>query len=406
MRGEEALTGMPEGGRMVVRPELIERFNADHADSVCTAFLIMRFSEKRVYAQIHEALKRAFESLGIRLLRADDLAYSDDLFENVRLYADRCKFGVAVFDRIEGDYFNPNVSLEVGYMLGREKPILLLKDASINVLPSDLLGKLYVELNVHDPADGLRDRVQKWIDDNRINPCSKRLSVVLRLHIPRWEYAATKDLVAGIPLFVSNAGPAYYRGIRPSGENFIVDYDVSTKFAAELKRKHRQGDFSYLAGLTIIEIESSDDQPELLDYIYVDRASENFEVQYCFLESFAEFGDLAQRAKQYIGPITADVKQCSIFLARRDGLLYIHSNFLLPRKIYPTKMLASRLDGIEYVLPLVTNSTCRTFQQDDRLALAHMLHVNYIVDSSFGDDLPFSDMMGATKIRRIKAAAH
>lgn len=384
-----------------MRQELIEKFRADHADSVCTAFLIMRFSSKRIYEQIQETLESIFDTLGVRLLRADDKAYSDDLFENVRLYADCCSFGVAVFDRIESDYFNPNVSLEVGFMLGRQKPVLLLKDDTIQVLQADLVGKLYLPFNIHELHDGLNERIRKWLDDNSINPCSKRLSVILKLHIPRWEYAATKDLVEGIPLFITNAGPANYKGIRKSGENFIIDYDVSNKFSAELKKMHLRGDFSYLAGLSIIDIETSDEQAPLLDYIYVDRKSENYEVQYCFLECFEEFEDLAVRAKKYIGMLTREIKECTIFVARRDGLLYFHSNFLLPNRVYPTKLLASKLDGIEYVLPLVTNSNARSWKEDEKLAVCHMLHVTYVIDSSFGDKLPFPDMMGATKVVRI-----
>jgi len=165
-----------------MRQELIEKFRADHSDSVSTAFLIMRFSSKRQFGQIHDALRSAFSELGVRLLRADDKTYSEDLFENVRLYADCCSFGVAVFDRIEGEYFNPNVSLEVGFMLGRQKPVLLLKDETMQVLPSDLVGRLYVPLNVHEPLAGLGERLRKWLDDNAINSsfCTRRRACLLQ----------------------------------------------------------------------------------------------------------------------------------------------------------------------------------------------------------------------------------
>ena len=384
-----------------MRQELIEKFRADHSDSVSTAFLIMRFSSKRQFGQIHDALRSAFSELGVRLLRADDKTYSEDLFENVRLYADCCSFGVAVFDRIEGEYFNPNVSLEVGFMLGRQKPVLLLKDETMQVLPSDLVGRLYVPLNVHEPLAGLGERLRKWLDDNAINPCSKRLSVVVRLQVPYWEYAATRDLVAGIPLFVRDAGPAYYKGIRKAGENFVIDYDVSCRFSEELKKMHQRGDFSRLAGLSIVEIEASDEQPALLDYLYVDRKSEEFEVQYCFLEAFEDFIDLAQRAKKCIGGLTREIKDCVIFISRRGGLIYVHSNFLLPNRLYPTKFIAPRLEGVEFVLPLIINSKARSIRDDERLAAAHMLHVTYVVDSVFGDKMPFGDMMGALKIKRL-----
>jgi len=35
-------------------------------------------------------------------------------------------FGIAIFERLTSDIFNPNVSLEVGYMMAMHKPILYL----------------------------------------------------------------------------------------------------------------------------------------------------------------------------------------------------------------------------------------------------------------------------------------
>ena len=362
----------------------------------------MRFSSKKAYGRIHETLRDTFKELGVNLLRADDKSYSDDLFENIRLYADCCSFGVAVFDRIENDYFNPNVSLEVGLMIGRQKPILLLKDDTIQVLPTDLVGKLYVPLNIHEPEDGLKDRLRKWMDDNGINPCSKRLSVVVDLQIPRWEYSHAKDLIAGIPLFVSNAGPAYHKGIRKDDEFFVLDYDVSEKFSRAFVSMFQAGDFHHLAGISIVNVKISDEQTPLSDYIYVDRKTANYQVQYCFLESFDTCEDLAKRAKRYIGNLTRNVSECTIFISKSDDIIYCHSNYLLPGRIYPTKFLAKNINGIEFVLPLIINSKARSILEDDKLFSSHALHVTYICDDVFDGKPPFADMKGAHKIRMLK----
>ena len=71
--------------------------------------------------------KKTLAKHNITALRADDKQYMDDLFPNVRVYLHGSDFGIAIFDRIIQDDFNPNVSLEVGYMLGMGKNILLLK---------------------------------------------------------------------------------------------------------------------------------------------------------------------------------------------------------------------------------------------------------------------------------------
>lgn len=63
-------------------------------------------------------IKDVLNKHGIVGLRADDKEYMDDLFLNVKVYMHACDFGIAVYERIISDDFNPNVSLEVGYLFG------------------------------------------------------------------------------------------------------------------------------------------------------------------------------------------------------------------------------------------------------------------------------------------------
>jgi hypothetical protein len=79
-----------------------------------------------------------------------------------------CTFGIAVFDRVTEDDFNPNVSLEVGYMLGMGKNILLLKDKTLKSLSTDLTGKLYREFDTTDPTATIPAQIEKWLGDKGI----------------------------------------------------------------------------------------------------------------------------------------------------------------------------------------------------------------------------------------------
>ena len=63
---------------------------------------------------IADAIKAALLPHGIVGLRADDKWYHQSLFPNVMTYMYGCGFGVAVFECIETEDFNPNVALEVG----------------------------------------------------------------------------------------------------------------------------------------------------------------------------------------------------------------------------------------------------------------------------------------------------
>ena len=69
---------------------------------------------------------------------------------NILTYIYGCRFGIAVFERIEDEAFNPNVALEVGYMMGLGKPVCYLKERTLRTLHTDLVGQLYSEFDVEN----------------------------------------------------------------------------------------------------------------------------------------------------------------------------------------------------------------------------------------------------------------
>ena len=73
--------------------------------------------------------------------------------------------GIAVFERIESDDFNPNVSLEVDYMMATGRPVCLLKDKTLRALPSDLVGRLYKSFDAQDPNDLISTVLRQWVGD-------------------------------------------------------------------------------------------------------------------------------------------------------------------------------------------------------------------------------------------------
>ena len=79
-----------------------------------------------------------------------------------------CGFGVAVFERIEAEQFNPNVSLEVGYMRALSKEVCLLKDKTLTTLQTDLLGKLYRQFDPQDPERTIPNELSRWLSDKGI----------------------------------------------------------------------------------------------------------------------------------------------------------------------------------------------------------------------------------------------
>jgi hypothetical protein len=152
----------------VALPEIasgLEKFRADYPLGTKTAFIIMQFGATKPHAAVVSCVKEALKSHGIVALRADDKEYMDDLFANIKTYMHACDFGIAVFDRITEDDFNPNVSLEVGYMMGMGKDVLLLKDSTLRNLHTDLAGKLYKQFDTADVTGTMPQQIEKWLTD-------------------------------------------------------------------------------------------------------------------------------------------------------------------------------------------------------------------------------------------------
>lgn len=152
----------------VSMPEIasgLEKFRADYPIGQKTAFIIMQFGNTKPHQAIVDCIKDTLKKHGITALRADDKEYMEDLFPNIKTYMHACDFGVAVYDRITEDDFNPNVSLEVGYMLGMGKKVLLLKDQTLKALQTDLTGKLYKAFDTTDIDNSLPRHIDKWLSD-------------------------------------------------------------------------------------------------------------------------------------------------------------------------------------------------------------------------------------------------
>ena len=148
--------------------ESLERFRKDHPNSSKVAFIMMRFGSTPAHVNIMEGIKEALQPFGLVAVRADEKEYHSDLWYNVLTYIIGCGFGIAVFERLEQDEFNPNASLEVGCMYGLNKPVCLLKDKTLKTLHSDLVGKLYRPFDPQDPKGTIPSELSRWIADKDI----------------------------------------------------------------------------------------------------------------------------------------------------------------------------------------------------------------------------------------------
>lgn len=148
------------------------RFQQRFPNSSQVAFIMMAFEQTSAHTAIVEAIKSGLQPLGISAIRADEGEYHTDMFYNVLTYIYGCEFGVAVFERITNNLHNPNVALEVGYMMALGKSVCLLKDKTVDTLQSDLVHRLYKPFDFLKPAETIPGQLERWMADWR--PSSAR----------------------------------------------------------------------------------------------------------------------------------------------------------------------------------------------------------------------------------------
>lgn len=127
-------------------------------------FVIMPFDKR--YDKLYEVIKEVFSRCRYTAVRADENTFHDDLWENVNVYLDCCVAAVAFFEKKPFKSFNPNVALEVGYMLGRGKKVFIIKDKRIKDLPTDLKGKICYDYDGCGNNNSLEVKLDEWMQAN------------------------------------------------------------------------------------------------------------------------------------------------------------------------------------------------------------------------------------------------
>jgi len=141
----------------------LRTFLQDHPEPARNVFLMMRFSDTPQMQAIHASIRSALANQGMNAIRADDRDYTGELWSNIEVYLTGCQYGIAVFEDIDKRDFNPNVSLELGYMMGRGKRTLLLKEKRLPSLPSDVVHRLYKVFDIFDIENSIKREIDRWV---------------------------------------------------------------------------------------------------------------------------------------------------------------------------------------------------------------------------------------------------
>lgn len=109
---------------------------------------------------------------GLEFHLASDRMIVDDLWANVAGHMWGCRYGIGFFEDRRARGINYNLTIEVGGMLVMGRRLALLRDDSIERLPTDLVGKIYKSLDLDD-QDATAETIHVWLrDDLQLGACS------------------------------------------------------------------------------------------------------------------------------------------------------------------------------------------------------------------------------------------
>ena len=143
----------------------LDKFARVHPHLDRNVFVAMPFSGSRADL-IFKAVSAELSDHGLVPLRADQRAFASSLWWNVLTYMLGSSYGVTIYEPHEDIPFNPNVSIEAGFMLALDRPVLFLANETLSKLPTDFSGFIYktyssaMNLLTRTARIGVRD----WIE--------------------------------------------------------------------------------------------------------------------------------------------------------------------------------------------------------------------------------------------------
>lgn len=147
----------------------LRRFLASHPFDT-NVFGMTRFPDTKIgdddpIAKGLGLAQQVCSKFGLEFHLASDRAIVDDLWTNVTAHMWASRFGVAFFeDRVDRG-LNHNLLIEVGAMIMTGRRCALLKDGSIDRMPTDLVGMIYKSVNLDDESS-VEKVISSWITDD------------------------------------------------------------------------------------------------------------------------------------------------------------------------------------------------------------------------------------------------
>lgn len=141
---------------------LVRKFLADYPHVDRNVFVMMPFTSPYTES-IYKAVSDEVSAHGLIPLRANQRSFSQILWWNIVTYMLGSSYGIVIYEPKEGIPFNPNVSIEAGFMLALDRPVLFLANSELKGLPVDFSGHIFKTYALTSLNQTVKEAVKDWI---------------------------------------------------------------------------------------------------------------------------------------------------------------------------------------------------------------------------------------------------
>jgi protein-tyrosine-phosphatase len=165
MKKQPTAITVPKGFEYLDRS--LSEFEASFSHTSRNVFVMMPYSVAGS-EQLFNAAQKEVEAHGLIALRADMKTFSQVLWWNVVTYMLGSSYGICIYEPNALCPFNPNISIEAGFMLALDKPVLFLVNSDTSRLPTDFSGHIYKEYRGAPSWRGrsIKAAVRDWIEND------------------------------------------------------------------------------------------------------------------------------------------------------------------------------------------------------------------------------------------------
>ncbi|HET9165501.1 MAG TPA: hypothetical protein VFP11_05860 [Candidatus Angelobacter sp.] len=127
---------------------------------------MMHYGRGNLYDRMEGAILSVLRRYGLDGLLARDQTYEPVLWKSAKICMRHSRYGIACFEYDKEHLaFNPNVTMEIGFMLALGKRVLILKDHRLPDLPRNLVERTFQEFSSSQLEKDIDEAITKFLRD-------------------------------------------------------------------------------------------------------------------------------------------------------------------------------------------------------------------------------------------------